>query len=162
MSHSARGKDLCATMPTTTTAIPRFAAALSTEEDLRAAIKEVTSAAIAQLERKPDLAMLFISSNHAAHAGEIAELVCRAIGSETLLGCTGESIVGGNREIEGQPAISLWLASLPNSTVQLMHLNFEQTGEGGTFTGWPADLPEPWPSGGGDAAVGRAVQLSGR
>jgi small ligand-binding sensory domain FIST len=147
MSHSARGKDLCATMPTTTTAIPRFAAALSTEEDLRAAIKEVTSAAIAQLERKPDLAMLFVSPHHAEKTRELAQFVCRAIGNESLLGCTGESIVGGNREIEGRPAISLWLASLPNSTVQLMHLNFEQTGEGGTFTGWPTDLPEPWPSG---------------
>jgi small ligand-binding sensory domain FIST len=130
-----------------TAIVPRFAAALSTEEDSRAAIKEVTSAAIAQLERKPDLAMLFISSNHAAHAGEIAQRVCQALGNEVLLGCTGESIIGGGREIEGSPAISLWLASLPGTHVRPLHLNFQQTSDGGIFTGWPTDLPEPWPTG---------------
>src|SRR5262249_7968388 len=47
-------------------------------------------------------------------------------------------------EIEGQPAVSLWLASLPGTNVKLMHLDFERTSEGGIFTGWPA---EAWPQG---------------
>jgi small ligand-binding sensory domain FIST len=130
-----------------TMVMPSFSAALSTQANTQDAIKEVCREATARLNARPDLAMLFVSPHHAEKTRELAQFVCRAIGNESLLGCTGESIIGGNREIEGQPAISLWLASLPNSTVQLMHLNFQQTGEGGIFTGWPADLPEPWPSG---------------
>jgi small ligand-binding sensory domain FIST len=130
-----------------TIVMPNFSAALSTQENSQDAIKEVCREATTRLSARPDLAMLFVSPHHAEKTRELAQFVCRAIGNESLLGCTGESIVGSNREIEGQRAISLWLASLPNSTVQLMHLNFEQTGEGGTFTGWPTDLPEPWPSG---------------
>lgn len=103
---------------------------------------------------QPDLAVLFMSPQHAANANRIAEQVCQAIGSQSLLGCTGESIIGGSREIEGGPAISLWLASLPNSNIQLMHIEFEQTGEGSIFTGWPAKLPEPWPQGAGMLLLG--------
>src|SRR5207247_1299568 len=55
--------------------------------------------------------------------------------------------VGGPREVEGQPAISLWLAKLPGVTIQPMHLEFEETSEGASFVGWPEDLPEPWPDG---------------
>jgi small ligand-binding sensory domain FIST len=125
----------------------RFAAALSTAEETSAAIAEVCQAAMQQLGGVPDLAMLFVSPQHGPQMDEAAVQVCEAIGSESLLGCTGESIIGGAREVEEQAAVSLWLATLPATTVMPMHLDFEQTREGGTFTGWPADLPEPWPSG---------------
>jgi len=125
----------------------RFAAALSTLEDAHAAIDEVCSAALPQLGAAADLAVLFVSGHHREEVEEIARHACRAIGREALLGCTGESIVGGDREIEGEPAISLWLASLPGTTIRLMHLDFQSTPDGGSFTGWPADLAEPWPAG---------------
>ena len=91
--------------------------------------------------------MLFASTHHASQMDEAAAQVCRSIGSEILLGCTGESIIGDAREIEQSPAISLWLAAMPATTVTAMHLDFQQTHEGGTFVGWPANLPDTWPSG---------------
>ncbi|HTQ38504.1 MAG TPA: FIST N-terminal domain-containing protein [Pirellulales bacterium] len=124
----------------------RFGAALSLQPDSGAAVDEACRAALSQLGTKPDLAVVFVSPHHRGQLAQVAVQVCDAIGSEALLGCTGESIIGGNREIESQPAVSVWLASLPNTTIKLMHLNFEQTREGSIFTGWPADLPEPWPA----------------
>jgi small ligand-binding sensory domain FIST len=134
-------------MESTNIQTARFAAALSTAEDSEAAVAEVCQAALKQLGTMPNLALLFASAQHASQLGEAAIQICDSTGSEMLLGCTGESIIGAGREIEQEPAVSLWLASLPATTVMPMHLEFQQTREGGTFTGWPAKLPETWPSG---------------
>jgi small ligand-binding sensory domain FIST len=70
------------------------------------------------------------------------------------LGCTGESIVGGAREIENEPAVSLWLARLPGVSLTPMHLTYQRAPEGGTFAGWPQDLPAAWPEGAAMLALG--------
>jgi small ligand-binding sensory domain FIST len=124
-----------------------FASGLSTLPDTAAAVSQVCEAAMSQLGVRPDLAVVFVSSHHVTQLAELANQMCDAIGSEALIGCTGESIIGGSREIEARPAISLWLAALPGTTVKLMHLVFDQTPEGSVFTGWPSQMPEPWPQG---------------
>src|SRR5690606_6977383 len=43
--------------------------------------------------------------------------------------------------------LSLWIAHLPGTTIETMHLNFEQTPDGGTFVGWPESFVDPWPEG---------------
>ena len=48
-------------------------------------------------------------------------------------------------KMEDAPAISLWLAALPETNIKLFHLEFERAAEGGIFTGWPADLAAEWP-----------------
>jgi small ligand-binding sensory domain FIST len=131
-----------------------FAAALSTLVDTCAAVKQVCDSAMSQLNATPNLALVFASPHHVQNLADVASQICDAIGSESLLGCTGEAIVGGNREIESQPAISLWLAAMPETTVTLMHLEFDQTPEGGVFTGWPRNLPESWPTGSGMLLLG--------
>jgi len=122
----------------------RFAAALSTSSSWERAVAEVCDQSLERLDAPVSLALVFVSFAHAPHLASIAEDICERIGSEDLLGCTGESIVGTGREIEAEPAISLWLASLPGSRITPMHLQYEQTGDGGTFTGWPDGLPEVW------------------
>jgi small ligand-binding sensory domain FIST len=125
----------------------RCAAALSTASDTRRALDEVLDVACGRLDGPCDLAFLFASAYHQPNLDVLAPLLAERLGSPAILGCTGESIVGGDREIEQQPAIALWLARLPNSTVLPMHLEYKQTQEGGTFTGWPNELPTPWPEG---------------
>ncbi|HEY2760534.1 MAG TPA: FIST N-terminal domain-containing protein [Pirellulales bacterium] len=125
----------------------RFGAGLSTAADWRAAAEEVCQSALGALKgAQVDLGVLFVSSHHAERLAEIAPWICEAIGSESLIGCTGEAIVGGGREIENAPAISLWLAALPQTNIKLFHLEFERTPEGGVFTGWPADFAGEWPA----------------
>ncbi len=134
-------------MSQSTTAAPAFAAALSTAADARAATEEVCRAASARLAGQPDLGMVFISPHHRAEAASVAETVTRQTGARILLGCTAEAIVGGAREIENEPAVSLWLARLPGVSLTPMHLTYERTPEGGTIVGWPDELPGTWPKG---------------
>jgi small ligand-binding sensory domain FIST len=126
---------------------PKFAAALSTLADTTAAIREVTAAIKNKLEGPADLALVFVSLHHASEFSDLPHRICDELQIENLLGCTGEAIVGGGREIENQPAISLWAAELPSAKIDTLHLNFERTPEGGTFTGWPDDLADEWPPG---------------
>jgi small ligand-binding sensory domain FIST len=132
--------------PTTATG-HRIAAALSTNSNTRQAVAEVCRRATKQLSGSANLGLVFVSHHHGPDFEPLAAGMCDELGFENLLGCTGESIVGGAREVEGQPAISLWLAMLPGVSSQSMHLEFEETAEGATFVGWPDDLPDPWPVG---------------
>lgn len=131
----------------------QFASCLSLEVDWRAAVAEIGAAA-EQLSGPPDLAMLFVSHDHDEHLERMAADVCERIGNDQLIGCTGESIVGTGREIEMQPAASLWLARLPSVSVRLMHLNFDRTHEGGVIVGWPDSLPAVWPRPGAVVLLG--------
>jgi small ligand-binding sensory domain FIST len=88
------------------------------------------------------LAVVFVSHHHGPRYGRFAESLCKYLGTETLIGCTGESIVGGDREIEEGPAISLWLAHLPRTRVSPLRLEFERTPDGGLFTGLPSPVEE--------------------
>ncbi|QDU61596.1 FIST N domain protein [Planctomycetes bacterium Pan216] len=126
---------------------PRFGEALSTNADSRSALEDVCTRACEQLEVTPDLAVVFVSHHHAGIAKTLSKEIRQRTSARVVIGCTGEAIIGEGKEVEQQPAISLWLASLPGMTVDPMHLEFAQTEDGVTFAGWPDNLPEPWPEG---------------
>jgi small ligand-binding sensory domain FIST len=50
------------------------------------------------------------------------------------------------REVEFEPAISLWAASWPGVFTTRLHLNYERTREGGAIQGWPDELAGDWPA----------------
>lgn len=124
----------------------RFAAALSERRSLPDAVKEVAAAAN-RLDGPADLAVVFISSHHVDASEDLGQRIRELTGAKTLIGCSGESIVGGAVEVEEEPAVSLWLAQLPDTRVRAMRLSFEPTSEGGSFSGWPEDLTGQWPDG---------------
>jgi small ligand-binding sensory domain FIST len=123
-----------------------FAAALSTDPDSPRAIEAVARQVAAQLDGPADLAVVFFSPHHVPQAALLASNICDALRTENLIGSNGESIVGTGMEVEGEPAISLWAARLPEAEVVPMHLEF-RPGEGGTFVGWPDRLSGEWPGG---------------
>jgi len=122
----------------------QFASALSQEEDWEKAVEEVSAAARPEGTAPPDLALLFFSTDHLPDAGSIASRLSERLECENLFGCNGESIVGGELEVEQSPALSLWLAWLPDVEIVGMHLTFERTPDGGTILGWPDELMEDW------------------
>jgi small ligand-binding sensory domain FIST len=127
---------------------PRIAAALSTLPDLNAALDQA-------LERiawtgPVDLALVFASHDHRQAFDRLGPRLSERLAPRHLLGCTGESIVGGAEEIEGQPALALWLAHLPHTELTALHLQYQRTPEGGSFTGWPDDW---WQKAGPDATL---------
>jgi small ligand-binding sensory domain FIST len=118
-----------------------FAAALSTSPESTKAMEEVCRQALAPLGGTPDLALLFFSPHHAAAAPRLAAAAQKHLGARCLFGCPGESIVGNDREIEGTPAMSLWLGRW-QAKVQLspFHLVLEETADGQSLLGWPDTL----------------------
>jgi small ligand-binding sensory domain FIST len=120
-----------------------FAAALSTLPESEPALEEAYHMASAQVDGKADLALLFLSPHHASAAEVLAAKATSQFGSACLVGCTGESIVGNDREIEQGPALSLWLARWDKPVrVEAFHLTLEETSEGYSLLGMPDGLEE--------------------
>ena len=60
-----------------------------------------------------------------------------------LIGCIGESIVGNSREIEQDPALSLWLGNWDGkATFESYRLHMSQTPDGFTLLGWPDGISD--------------------
>lgn len=123
----------------------RFASALSTHTATDDALAEVCRTARNALERSVDLAVLFVTHHHAAAFPTLADQACELLETEHLLGCAAEAVAGVGQEVEQEPAVSLWLASLPEVTLHPIQLQFERTPEGGVFAGWPDGLHDTWP-----------------
>jgi small ligand-binding sensory domain FIST len=86
---------------------------------------------------EPDLAVLFSSPHHFSDMSAIAREVSRVLSPGHLIGCTGESIIGGKVEYEGAPAVTLWAAGLPGTEVASGHIVYEETPHGFAFLGIP-------------------------
>ncbi len=125
----------------------RFAAAVSTSPEARAAAAQACDAACGALGAPPYLALAFVTPHHAEEFDELAAALRQRLAPAPVLGCTAEAVACGRREIEDGPAVALWLAHLPGARIVTMHLQYEQTAEGGTFVGWPEELAGPWPAG---------------
>jgi small ligand-binding sensory domain FIST len=78
---------------------------------------------------------VFASIHHAPLAEQVLEAVHEAASPAALIGCVGEAVVGGSREVEAEPAVSVWLGSLPGP-VETFHMEFVSTESGGAFAGW--------------------------
>lgn len=124
-----------------------FSSAISTRSKTAEAVAEAVDAIGDHLGGAADMVVAFFSSDHAANCDRAAEELAVRLGTNNVLGCTGESIVGRGREIEASSAVSVWAGRIPGLQTWPMHLRFERTAEGGTIVGWPDSLPETWPSG---------------
>ncbi|MCB9905484.1 MAG: FIST C-terminal domain-containing protein [Planctomycetes bacterium] len=87
----------------------RFASALSVLPETPAAEVE----AVAALEQSlggatPELLVLFITHHHGGALDGLGRRLMQATGAKRLLGCTGETVIGGSREVEEGPALALW------------------------------------------------------
>lgn len=118
-----------------------YAASLSQLGPTTDAIDSVCSDVLEQLDgATPDLSFIFVSHHHRAAFHELAEHVQQRLKSKVLLGCAGESVAGGEVEIENEPAVSLWSAVLPDANLLPFHLEFERTPDGIVSSGWPPEF----------------------
>jgi small ligand-binding sensory domain FIST len=115
----------------------KVGAALSTSADARGAATEATMEAARRLgEREPSLAIVFASAHFAPEAETVVDAVHEAVTPQALAGCVAEGVVGTGREIELQPAVSVWLASL-ETTVRTFHCRFTKNNGDAVLSGWP-------------------------
>lgn len=121
------------------TTLLRIGSGLSTDHDPVAAAAGAAGRALAALGGAPvDLAFAFYSVHHAGGAGDVARVVGERAGTRAVLGCTAQAIIGEGREVEREPAVSVWAASLGGAEVEPFAVGVEQTADGPSVVGLPA------------------------
>jgi small ligand-binding sensory domain FIST len=114
----------------------KCASALSTARNTESALRDVVGRTARDMAGEPaDLALAFVSPHHADALGRIAEEVRVSGLGRHVIGCTGESIVGEDREVEGSAALSLWSIRLPGVTLHSRRLTPDEEG----VQGWTDD-----------------------
>jgi small ligand-binding sensory domain FIST len=117
----------------------KVGAALTTNSDARSAGVEATTEAARRLgDREQDLAVVFASAHFGPRADAVLDAVYEAASPRALIGCVAEAVVGTGREVESQPAVSVWLANL-DAGVRTFQCGFDKRNGGGAFSGWPPD-----------------------
>jgi small ligand-binding sensory domain FIST len=91
----------------------------------------------------PEFGVLFASAHFLGSAEDLAAQVTRRTGPLPLIGCVAESVVGVAREVEAEPAVSLWLAA-GLGPVETFAMEFVAAPGGGVFGGYRF---EPRPAG---------------
>jgi small ligand-binding sensory domain FIST len=86
-------------------------------------------------EASPDFAVLFASAHFLGSATALVTAVRREIGPVPLIGCVADGVIGGAREVESEPAVSLWLAA-GLGPVETFAMDFVATASGGAFGGY--------------------------
>jgi small ligand-binding sensory domain FIST len=110
--------------------------ALVLAADPRAAAHRAAVRATAALDgASPSLAVLFASAHFFGSAAAVVAAVSGEIGPVPLIGCVTDGVAGGGREIESEPAVSLWLAA-DLGPVQTFAMEFVQTQSAGAFGGF--------------------------
>ncbi len=108
----------------------------------------------------PDLATIFIAGGISPDDAERALLkASEVIGAKTTIGCTVDGVIAGTHSAGGEPAVSVWAASLPEVKLRSFHLEVIRTQDSLAVVGMPQRrdddrcalmLADPWsfPAGG--------------
>ncbi len=109
---------------------------LATSRDpVEAAKRSVTQAKESLGAADAQLAVLFASSHFLAEAETLVAAVAKEAGFPPLIGCVAESVLGRGREIESEPAVSLWLGA-GLGPVETFSMEFLRTPSGGAYCGY--------------------------
>jgi small ligand-binding sensory domain FIST len=97
--------------------------ALSLAQQTGAAIEQVRETLRRGLAgERADLTLVFSSMHHADDLGQATRMLLEQGLTRHVLGCTAESVVGEDREIEGDPALAAWSIALPGVEVDPLRL----------------------------------------
>lgn len=113
--------------------------AATTRVDTVAATEEVAAEILQGLGGSPDIVLAFFSPHHRENAGALLETLQRELTPDAITGSSMSGVIGGGREFQAGPGISLWAARLPGARLQTYRLELES--EESRITGWP-DVPE--------------------
>ncbi len=87
------------------------------DPDWNAAVEQVRQRLTDDGVSACDLALVFVSHYFADHFRDIVAAVGAAAGATTLLGCSGQGVIGGAREIENFPAIAVATIAMPGVAI---------------------------------------------
>ncbi len=120
----------------------KVGAGLSTDINAAGAVEEAAADASATMDGEaPNLVVALISQDHAEFAEEIAHSLGERFPAASVIGCTSEGVIGGSRELEQGPAVSVFTAFLPDTQVIPFGLRFFESGDAEyEYRGWPDNL----------------------
>jgi small ligand-binding sensory domain FIST len=123
---------------------PRFASALSTDPDARVAEQRCLAALLDGLGgATPELVVFFVTHHYGEAIEGLGGRLRRATGAGTVVGCTGTSVLGGRREVEQKPGLTVWAGAMPGTRVRADHIHADRDGDGiWSYTASP-DIREP-------------------
>jgi small ligand-binding sensory domain FIST len=114
----------------------KAAGALVLSADAREGASQAVAEARAALgDVSPSFAVLFASAHFLGLAQALVTAVADELGQVPLIGCVAEAVAGGAREVESEPAVSLWLAA-DLGPVETFAMEFVRTPSGGAFGGY--------------------------
>lgn len=121
---------------------PHFAGALSTQANTESAVAEALEQIAlgfpAELGVRPNLLAVFATHHHGPALEKLGASLHEKFADAVLIGCTGVGVIGGRREAEGSPGLSIWAGYLPDTAVRPFRLTSETDAAGGTtITGAP-------------------------
>ena len=100
-----------------------------------AATRAVAQATEALGDAPPSLAVLFASAHFLGSAAALLAAISEKTGPLPLIGCVAEAVAGGAREIESEPAVSLWLGA-GLGPVETFAMEYIRTPSGGAYGGY--------------------------
>lgn len=106
----------------------RWASSISDADDLASAVEACTEQLAAQLASvEVDLVLAFPSSHHRPAWHELPALIRDRFPAATVVGCSGGSVLGDGRELEGQAGLALAAARLPGVELTPFDIPTERT-----------------------------------
>ena len=90
----------------------------------------------------PAFGVLIASTHFQDSAEALLAAVTEQTGPFPLIGCVAEAVVGGSREVESGPAVSLWLAA-DVGPVETFSMSFVRTASGGAYGGYRFEPNRP-------------------
>lgn len=111
----------------------KWVSTISTKDTIEACIEEASAAIREQLgDLEAHLTLVFVSP-HFREKFKLAPLLLRErLVSGTTIGCSGGGIIGGGKEVEHSPAISVTSAHLPGVDIKGFHTDTINPPEGET------------------------------
>jgi small ligand-binding sensory domain FIST len=117
-----------------------YAASLSTHPDAAVAAGEAVGALLDATARWParpiQLAVVFVTGPHAERLDDIVGVVRSTLAPLATLGATAVSVLGGAREVEEEPAVSVWVGSWEGPAPVPVRLTVTRTAEGWALDGF--------------------------
>jgi small ligand-binding sensory domain FIST len=120
-----------------------YAAALSLHPVPVEAVGEVAGEILERFDgERPDLLVVFASPHHLGAFEDIAAGLAKLLEPEAFIGATAGAVAGTGREVEDQPALSVFAARLGRGRAYAFSLQALETPDGMAIVGWPDDVPD--------------------
>ena len=103
----------------------RFHSGISDQEATDDAVADLIDHAHDALGDAIDVATVFFTEHHREDIEAVVERLWLELDPQCMIGCSGEGVIGGSREIERAPGMSLLVGSLPDVRIQPFHIASE-------------------------------------